>query len=496
MPLTPEAIYKDFINGDLDRLFATELLLTLIDNAEKVETRLESLNVLDKIQIDDEKTFKFLEHLLISDFNEAIRNLTCVVLKNHYLDKCLDSFIWAFEHESSLRCLTTILRAIGESNSNKAKSVLSNKIISLKKTSSSNKQSSLPEIIKFTSITNDELAEILINYYVITVLKKTFGYFKFKSDKLGFIVELDLSNVERYSPNLNKLEVFLSSIFSLKCLKRCDLRFNHLMNLPEIRNSGLEYLDLSYNKLNRLPELSKFTSIKSLNLKSNLLRSLPESIGKLKSLENLNLRNNYLTNLPNSITMISSLNSLDLHGNKMNSISVRLNDSIRELELGWNGLLTIPNSLKNLKSLTKFGLGGNKLPILPSWLGIFSSLKELDLYDNKLLEIPESMGLMKSLEKLNLRNNQLTDLPASMRNLKALKSLNLSWNGFKTLPEWIGELSSLEELNLWGNKLEILPQSIAKITTLKIIDLNFNKIKVIPSSLRELERKYNIEIKL
>jgi len=493
MPLTPKAIYKDFINGDLDKLFATELLLTLIDNTENIETRIESLNILDKIQIDDEKTFQFLEHLLISDFNAEIRNLTCVILKNHYLDKCLDSFIWALEHETSLQCLTTIIRAIGESKSKKAKSVLSNKIVSQRGSFSSNKKDSLPEIKRFT---NDTLAEILINYYVIVVLKKTFGYFKFKSDKLGFVLELDLSNVERYSPKLNKLEDFLSSIFSLKSLKMCDLRFNHLTKLPEIINSSLEYLDLSYNKLNKLPELSKFPSIKSLNLKSNKLRSLPESIGKLKSLRNLNLRNNFLSNLPNSIEMVSSLNNLDLHGNKMNSISIKLSRSIRELKLGWNGLFTIPESLKNLKSLNKLGIGGNKLSILPSWIGMFSSLKVLDLYDNKLLEIPKSMGSLRSLEELNLRNNQLTDLPSSIRNLKSLKSLNLSWNNFKILPAWIGDLSSLEELNLWGNKLEDLPRSIATISSLKVINLNFNKIKVIPSSLKELERKNNLEIKL
>ncbi|MHA2397945.1 MAG: leucine-rich repeat domain-containing protein [Promethearchaeota archaeon] len=492
MPLTPKAIYKDFINGDLDRLFATELLLTLIDNAENIETRIESLNILDKIQIDDEKTFKFLEHLLISDFNEEIRNLTCVVLKNHYLDKCLDSFIWALEHETSLQCLTTIIRAIGESESKKAKSVLFNKIIKRKRSISSNDQDSLPEIKKFT---NDTLAEILINHYVIVVLKKTFGYFKFKSDKLGFVLELDLSNVERYSPKLNKLEDFLSSILSLKSLITCDLRFNHLRKLPEIRSSTLEYLDLSYNELNRLPELSKFTSIKNLNLKSNLLRLIPDSIGKLTSLKSLNLRNNFITNLPNSIELISSLNSLDLHGNKMKSISIKLSRSIRDLELGWNGLLTIPDSLQNLESLNKLGLGGNKLSILPSWIGIFSSLKVLDLYDNKLIEIPESIGSLNSLEELNLRNNQLTDLPSSIGNLKSLKSLNLSWNELKILPDWIGDLSSLEELNLWGNKLEDLPKSITTISSLKVIDLNFNRIKVIPSSLRELEGKNNLEIK-
>ncbi|MFX1426653.1 MAG: hypothetical protein ACFFBE_09385, partial [Promethearchaeota archaeon] len=109
MPLTPKAIYNDFINGDLDKRFATELLITLIDNAENYETRIESINVLDNIQVNDEKTFGFLEHLLISDLNEEVRKLTISVLRNHYLERALDPMIWALEHEKSLKCLIPIL---------------------------------------------------------------------------------------------------------------------------------------------------------------------------------------------------------------------------------------------------------------------------------------------------------------------------------------------------------------------------------------------------
>ena len=53
MPLTPKAIYRDFVNGDLDKSFAIELLLTPIDNAENIETRIESITVLNEIQVDD-----------------------------------------------------------------------------------------------------------------------------------------------------------------------------------------------------------------------------------------------------------------------------------------------------------------------------------------------------------------------------------------------------------------------------------------------------------
>jgi len=495
MPLTPNAIYQDLKNKDLDKSSAIELIVTLIDNAENVETRIESVKILNKIQFNDEKTFKFLEHLLISDLNENVRNLTCQVLQNHYDEKALDPMIWALEHERSLKCLITIISMIAKVENNKSKSVLVSKLRKLQKKQFSSLLKNLVEKEHIRNMSTNELAEILINYYVISSLKKKFGYFKFRINEVGLISELDLSNIERYSSGVNKLENFIDSIFSLRNLKKCDLRFNHLTKISETLNNSIEYLDLSYNKILKLPDLRNFKVLKILKLKSNRLRELPKSIGSLSSLEYLNVRNNVLKHLPESIYSLSSLKTLDLHGNKLGVITVNLSNSITELELGWNNFKTIPESIKPLLSLEKLGLGGNKLSNLPEWLGLYSLLKELDLYDNNLFEIPESIGSLKSLERLNLRNNELHKLPFSLLKLETLKSLNLSWNNLTALPKWIGNLSTLEELNLWGNRLENLPDSIASLSKLKILDLNFNKIEHLPSSLKELERKNELIIK-
>ena len=495
MPLTPYAIYQDLKNKDLDKSSAIELIVTLIDNAESAETRIESVKILNKIQFNDEKTFKFLEHLLISDLNEDVRNLTCKVLKNHYQVKALDPMIWALEHERSLKCLITIIYTIADINNVKSKSILLNKLNKLQKKQYSSILKGFVKPDNIKNFTSFELAEILINYYVISSLKIKFGYFKVRSNEVGLVDEIDLSNIERYSSGVNKLENFLDSIFALRNLKKCDLRFNHLTKIPDTYNNSIEYLDLSYNKLLKLPDFSNFNLLKILNLKSNRLRSFPKSIGSLSSLEYLNLRNNILTHLPESISSLTSLKTLDLHGNKLGLMELNLSNSITELELGWNNFKAIPESIKSLLSLEKLGLGGNKLSNLPEWLGLYSSLKELDLYDNNLFEIPESIGSLKSLERLNLRNNELRNLPFSLRNLGTLKSLNLSWNNFTILPKWIGYLSALEELNLWGNRLENLPDSIVLLSNLKILDLNFNKIEHLPSSLQELERNNELIIK-
>ncbi|MFX0042781.1 MAG: leucine-rich repeat domain-containing protein [Candidatus Hodarchaeota archaeon] len=496
MPLTPKAIYEDLKNKDLDYNSALELLITLIDNTDNVDTRLESIRILEKIQAKDDKVYKLMENLLISDSNEYIRNLAASLIKTLFLDRALKPMKWALENETSLMCLITIISTLSDINNKKSKSFLIEKIDAL---TNQKYKFNLQNVFGRKNLersSHKDLAELLINYYFISFLKIKFGYIKYEFNNLGYITKLDLTNTD---PQGIFLSNFFDSILSLNQLKVLDLRFNHLIKLSEISNESdsITSLDLSYNKLIKLPEsISKLKFLKILNLKSNRLRTLPDSLGALSLLQTLNLRNNLLNELPKSIPSLKKLKNLDLHGNKLTSIEFKLNQSINDLDLGWNNFYEIPTSIKSLVFLEKLGMSGNKIKKLPNWISSFQSLISLYLYDNNITELPNSIGKLKSLENLILRNNQLSSLPESFQNLKNLKELNLSWNNFSVLPEWIGDLSALEELNLWGNQLEQLTESIALLPSLKILDLNFNKIKTIPESLRRLERNRGLIIKI
>lgn len=495
MPLTPKAIYKDYKNNDLGKKFSVDLLLNIIDHAETIETRKESIKMLGKIQPNDVKTYKFLEHLIISDTNEEVRAITCNVLRNNYLEKALTPISWVLEHEKSLKCLIIGVKTLRDIDNNESRSLLIEKLdIFYRKEDKFNLKSITGKRI-FNKFSNKELSEILINYFIISFLISTFGYVKYKFDSSALITELDLSNVESFEPGTRKLENLIESILSLKYIKKLDLRFNRLNRIPKLINFSMEELDLSYNKIVKLPKFNKLPSVKNLNLKSNRIRSLPKSIGSFCSLESLNLRNNMLTSLPSLFNNLTCLKTLDLHGNKFDKINVNLNKSLKHLELGWNNFNLFPDVIKVLSQLVKLGMGGNKLKEIPEWIDTFQDLKDLDLYDNKISRLPSSIGTLNSLESLNLRNNNLSKLPESFKNLKSLKKLNLSWNNFKILPDCIMKLSSLEELNLWGNKLEELPESISLLSNLKILDLHFNKFDKLSFTVQKLKQNKDLTIK-
>ena len=453
MPLTPKAIYKDLMNNELDKTSAVELLITLIENAEYLSTRISGIEILHKMKLKDKKIYHLLENLIISDVNENIKIYSATVLKDLFEEEAIPPLKWAIQNEKSLKCVISFIIRLGELKSNEARLVLVDYITALTRKKYKYNLKSLIEEKCIHRMSNHELAELLVNYKVISSLKLKFGYVKFIQNEEGVIINLDLSNLDYQGMGLNKLNNSIDSILTLSFLKRLDLSNNHIISLPEEINesNSLEYLDLSFNNLNRLPKsISSLSSLKTLNVKSNHLKSLPESIGALSLLQNLLLRDNQIKKLPDSLSRLKSLKTLDLHHNRLQNINIdfRLLVDLIDLELGWNRFKIIPGSLRSFKSLNKLNLGRNQLDEIPFWIEELENLKELFLYDNNLEDLPLSIKNLQYLEELNLRNNRIESIPQGIKSSTSIKNLNLSWNQIKILPDWISKLNSLEILSV------------------------------------------------
>jgi Leucine-rich repeat (LRR) protein len=492
MKISPHLIYKEFHNGNLEKQSAINQLFALINNFDDPKLRIESIEFLVKIGSNNEQVFNLFENLIISDSHEEVRNTAIKAISQNFIQKALKPMKWAFQHESSITCLLSIIFTIGMIKTEKAKSFLIEKIKSMNIYEFNDSLEEAFNVGRIYNYTHKRLSDILSNYILIKYFNKEFNEISYDLYD-GLVTSLDLSGISTNVFGWKILRKLPEFITALKYIKKLDLKINRIAKLPKKIGDleDLTYLDLSNNNLRSLPESFGFLkSLKFLNLKYNKIIEIPNTIGRLKKLKYLDLRHNNIKSLPPEITNLNSLEILDLHGNKLNNLPESMGGfkSLKKLELGLNELKFLPNSINNLLTLEILGLGGNKLSIDFSLLVNLISLKELNLYDNNIEILPDEIGSLNTLETLILRNNSLKILPESFKKLKFLKKLDLSWNNLTSIPEWIDSLFSLEELNLWGNNLKFLPTTLGNLSSLKVLNLNFNNyIRKIPEFLKRLE---------
>ena len=129
----------------------------------------------------------------------------------------------------------------------------------------------------------------------------------------------------------------LVKLLDLSIYKKSLADFIHHIDLLE----NLEFLDLSWHKLNALPnEIFELSKLRILHLKANHLKTLTSDIVYLQNLTHLNLSNNLLKTLPDQLGSLSSLEYLTLTSNQIEFL---------------------PESLKHLRKLRKMTLWDNPL---------------------------------------------------------------------------------------------------------------------------------------
>ena len=246
--------------------------------------------------------------------------------------------------------------------------------------------------------------------------------------------------------------------------------------------TALKKLDLRRNVLRTLPQdFQNLNQLEWLNLGSNFLGPSLSLIAGFLSLRHLNLGNNDIVEIPNFVGDLEKLEYLALHKN----VKIRcLNDAIsnlqrlRTLNLYFVLIKTLPDFVYRMRSLTTLSLfnitnlsddlakldnleffthcGSLKMRALPDGFVGLRRLKMARLYQNSLRQLPADFGKLKNLEQLSLYQNELSTLPDSFVHLRKLKKLNLGWNQFEALPDYFMRMECLEWLGIFENPLQNL----------------------------------------
>jgi internalin A len=256
--------------------------------------------------------------------------------------------------------------------------------------------------------------------------------------------------------------------------------------------SSLVELDIAANKVGLSNEsvqrISELVSLKSLDLSSNSIVSIPEDFGKLVNLESLDLSGNSISDLPRSFANLKSLKTLRLDGNNFSDIPTAISElhQLVLLDLSINKLASIPDWFGEQSSIARLYLSVNKLETLPSAICALSNLKELRVDENQLTELPNELGRMRSLSILSANRNRISTIPNTINQCEFLEELELASNCVEKLPSEFGSLVRLRILRMSDNKITALPDSIGSLSSLTVLDLSNNRLEWLPIQILRL----------
>jgi Leucine-rich repeat (LRR) protein len=278
LDLNPNQIFNQYQENKIDKSTAVKHLISIIEEYDNDDDRINSLRYLSQVELQSNEIYEFLEHLVLSDINENIREVAAGIIIKNYLEKGEKTLRWAIGNDKSVSVLLNILLELkGIEN------VLSKKLLSLMEESYShdyivkfNHQNIKPEeslLLKLLEMTSN----IEIRLYDPYDLDGIFINFK-----EGYVNDLQIHYAKP-----PKLEFF--KLFSR--LKKLTIIGVGLRKIEGLENNSLEELDLSGNEITELSGLDKLPNLKSLNLSHNQIKEL-KNLENLKSLEILDLRGN------------------------------------------------------------------------------------------------------------------------------------------------------------------------------------------------------------
>jgi Leucine-rich repeat (LRR) protein len=284
------------------------------------------------------------------------------------------------------------------------------------------------------------------------------------------------------------------------------LRINPRLRLcPKNQNLGLQAitkLDLSTNSLEKLPQtIWSLCSLRYLNLSHNKIEILEmsQSNSSAPLLEEILLQENQLESVPDELfTMFPSLNSLNLSNNKLQSIpsAVWTSPKLQELNLSLNLLTEMPALSSGME------------------MSMFDSLPYLSLANSPEEEGPKSpdfvmVDFAKNREKLcrisvssqdSAGHNLSSQNPHPVLTHHALwrQNVHVVTNQELSQKSSYSESSSLIALNLAHNSFHKIPKVLACLApNLQRLNLSYNNLKFMghiaeyPVGLRQLDLSHN-----
>jgi Leucine-rich repeat (LRR) protein len=319
--ITPEKIQKSFLDGDISKEDAADLLISLINGSEDAKVRTTSIEVLEKLDFNDENTFKILENHLISDENACVRSSAARVIILNFLDEGLEPLEWSTKHDKSPLVIKTIIDTF-ESKKESSQKAIEKNLRTLLETFALN----LGVVYEESRFFLDLEAIISIGEQNYTINQVGYKIFEILYNRMDPTPWLVIKN--------KHVEVLNINFFNWRYIKQNEElfeSFSRLKYLDDYLNSIKKYSIQNFNSFKVPKSIGSLTFLKKLVLKGNNLHSIPESIKNLKMLLELDLSYNQFQEIPQVVKSLNSLTYLNMKYNNIRSVLKPMNNFVNSI---------------------------------------------------------------------------------------------------------------------------------------------------------------------
>ncbi|CZT00495.1 probable regulatory subunit of protein phosphatase-1 [Rhynchosporium agropyri] len=306
----------------------------------------------------------------------------------------------------------------------------------------------------------------------------------------GEEIEADEDLLDDYPSTTTEIDCVharISSIPSLRLsrfpeVQRLCLRQNSISSISGLEplSETLTELDLYDNLLTRIAHLEDLPNLKSLDLSFNKIKHI-KNISHLTKLTDLYFVQNKISTIEN-LEGLTKLRNLELAANRIREIQgLETLVGLEELWLGKNKITTITglDTLQNLKILS---IQSNRIREI-SGLSSLPHLEELYISHNALTTL-NGLESCTGLRVLDISNNQISSLKG-LENMPDLEEVWASYNrigDFKEVEEELGRKEQLNTVYFEGNPLQLRQPALYRnkvrlaLPRIKQIDATFIRV--------------------
>lgn len=262
----------------------------------------------------------------------------------------------------------------------------------------------------------------------------------------------DLKNI-KYDKDLKALRLELYSSDPNN-----DPRTKDLLSVKFTKFSNLEFLDISSNYIDSVPNsIFSLSNLKILKISCSNIKVLPDLFEKLTKLERLIINfSSELTKVPKTIKYLKELQSLEISSFKGDSLPFQLNNfqELKDLRISLNAELSEAIDLTSNPNLESILLTSNNLGIKSLY-----KLRHLVIYSPINLSEIEEISKLTKLEELSIVVNDINDIAplSTLPNLKFLR-ISIKENGNYILNNSF-HFGKLDYLGIGNRNISVIDQS-------------------------------------